>query len=512
MYLTVDVAKLGEDRVANRPRHKIVLVIEELRSLCDQQVSAASAEGISEATKDQLKTILNKIAAMCTQHPGNRFLAFEARFEACFTQLLRVFDGATALVVNPGADFHLLQTLLHTFAAFAKAQAPLLSADTLRALVSLAKHLQEAGLAAEQRNSLLAAAFRCVSTTCEFSENNKVTLCGAGACGLAVATLKLSLDPTVAANDEAVASVCGFIGALLKQDDANAIEQTQDRALALVERDGICLLVSLGKRRFERLSADDSYEADGSRHLAQLFTTLGALCIRNEYCEQMAAHGALQLGFACLNWCLPHEVAHRGNVEVRLKALKGCLVLLRALAANDAVKAQIVTDCPLAFTVLVHLADAFVERAAVCDSAFALLGTLLLRSPTHVSTLMERCGEQNVADTAIRALQVHVARLRSLKNPSKAELDGSLKTLAHVCTFVRNAVVRNREFCDAFLKRAVDGRESSVSTELESLLNELLAATSDADVVDAAKGALRDLGCRVDLRECWTGKRAEIPR
>lgn len=57
----------------------------------------------------------------------------------------------------------------------------------------------------------------------------------------------------------------------------------------------------------------------------------------------------------------------------------------------------------------------------------------------------------------------------------------------------RNLVARTREYCLAFLELGV-----------ETLLQQAL--DSHKDLQDEGKAALRDLGCKVDLKERWTGE------
>lgn len=57
---------------------------------------------------------------------------------------------------------------------------------------------------------------------------------------------------------------------------------------------------------------------------------------------------------------------------------------------------------------------------------------------------------------------------------------------------IRNIVARNRQLCTAFLDESA-----------ERYINQAMA--SHASCADDAKAALRDLGCKVELRELWTG-------
>ena len=58
---------------------------------------------------------------------------------------------------------------------------------------------------------------------------------------------------------------------------------------------------------------------------------------------------------------------------------------------------------------------------------------------------------------------------------------------------IRNVVVRTREYCQPILDQGA-----------ETLINE--ARRKHKSIEDEAKAALRDLDCKVDLKELWTGE------
>lgn len=59
---------------------------------------------------------------------------------------------------------------------------------------------------------------------------------------------------------------------------------------------------------------------------------------------------------------------------------------------------------------------------------------------------------------------------------------------------LRNLVSRSRDFSQPILEMGA-----------EALIGQALA--SHRDCSDVARAALRDLGCQVELRELWTGKK-----
>lgn len=64
------------------------------------------------------------------------------------------------------------------------------------------------------------------------------------------------------------------------------------------------------------------------------------------------------------------------------------------------------------------------------------------------------------------------------------------------CLAIRNLVARNQEHCELILALGA-----------EDIINESL---QNKETHDEAKAALRDLGCKVELTERWTGAHGEI--
>lgn len=65
------------------------------------------------------------------------------------------------------------------------------------------------------------------------------------------------------------------------------------------------------------------------------------------------------------------------------------------------------------------------------------------------------------------------------------------------CMLIRNLVSRSRDFSQPILEMGA-----------ENLITEARATHRDCD--DVAKAALRDLGCKVELRELWTGQKGSL--
>lgn len=87
--------------------------------------------------------------------------------------------------------------------------------------------------------------------------------------------------------------------------------------------------------------------------------------------------------------------------------------------------------------------------------------------------------------------------------PDGISLQKTLITLIYLfsqkqaCMLIRNLVSRSRDFSQPILEMGA-----------ENLITEARATHRDCD--DVAKAALRDLGCKVELRELWTGQKGSL--
>lgn len=156
--------------------------------------------------------------------------------------------------------------------------------------------------------------------------------------------------------------------------------------------------------------------------------------------------------------------------------VKQVLSAIRAVAGNDDVKDAIVSAGATDLIVLAishHLAN-----PQICEQGCAALCMLALRKPENCSVIMEGGG-------ALAALQAMKAHPREVAVQKQA------------CMLIRNLVARSRDFSQPILEMGA-----------ENLITEARATHRDCD--DVAKAALRDLGCKVELRELWTGQKGGL--
>ncbi|XP_054738096.1 armadillo repeat-containing protein 6 homolog [Anastrepha obliqua] len=194
--------------------------------------------------------------------------------------------------------------------------------------------------------------------------------------------------------------------------------------------------------------------------LADLLLTIGALAVRQEFCTTIEDAGGLKLVFDIMT-------ANSDSARVNREALK----LLRALGGNDTVKAHIVQQgvAPIIKQVLeIHLTNENVVSAAL-----ACIATLTLRIKDN-SVIFFGTG---IAETIVETIRRHPNNKIIQRNGAWA---------------IRNMVSRSRDQC-----------ESWISYGVEDLLNTALC--SHPSIQQDVKAALRDLGCKVELREEFTG-------
>ncbi|XP_032723641.1 armadillo repeat-containing protein 6 isoform X1 [Lontra canadensis] len=205
--------------------------------------------------------------------------------------------------------------------------------------------------------------------------------------------------------------------------------------------------------------------SDNPSVLSELCSTLSRLAVRNEFCQEVVDLGGLGVLVALLANCSDHQ-----------DVVKQVLSALRAIAGNDDVKDAIVraggTES-IVTAMTQHLAS-----PQVCEQSCAALCVLALRKPENSRVIMEGGG----ALVALRAMKAHPAEAGVQKQ---------------ACMLIRNLVARSQAFSRPILDLGA-----------EALILQARAAHRDCE--DVAKAALRDLGCRVELRELWTGQKGKL--
>lgn len=249
---------------------------------------------------------------------------------------------------------------------------------------------------------------------------------------------------------------CAALRVLTFDDDIRVMYgKAHDHAKKIVtEHAGIDVLLGLTK--------DAAYDIEVN---IELLTALSSLAVRNEFCQEIVDQGGLD--FVVKTFL--------ENIENQ-RMVQRCLTLMKTIAGNDKVKGEIVKAGGVQLILLAmnkHQAD-----AQLCVAACTCLAVLALRVPPNCEAIMEAGG----ANSIVTAMRIHKDVVAVQKS---------------ACQAVRNLVSRTKDYGQNFLECGV-----------EALINE--ARKQHPETEDYAKDALRDLGCKVELQERWTGQKGSI--
>nr|XP_045003756.1 armadillo repeat-containing protein 6 isoform X1 [Jaculus jaculus]XP_045003762.1 armadillo repeat-containing protein 6 isoform X1 [Jaculus jaculus]XP_045003768.1 armadillo repeat-containing protein 6 isoform X1 [Jaculus jaculus]XP_045003777.1 armadillo repeat-containing protein 6 isoform X1 [Jaculus jaculus]XP_045003787.1 armadillo repeat-containing protein 6 isoform X1 [Jaculus jaculus]XP_045003791.1 armadillo repeat-containing protein 6 isoform X1 [Jaculus jaculus] len=298
---------------------------------------------------------------------------------------------------------------------------------------------------------LICSGIRCVRHACLKHEQNRQGLVKAG-------VLPLLTDAIARHSQHAnvVREACGALRVMTFDDDIRVpFGHAHEHAKLIVqENKGLKVLIE-ATRAFQ----------DNPSVLSELCSTLSRLAVRNEFCQEVVDLGGLGILVTLLANCNDHQ-----------DLVKQVLNALRAIAGNDDVKDAIIrlggTDS------IVTAMNRHLASPQVCEQSCAALSVLALRKPENSRIIVEGGG----ALAALQAMKTH---------PQEAGVQ------KQACMLIRNLVSRSQDFSKPILDLGA-----------EELIVQARAAHRDCE--DAAKAALRDLGCHVELQELWTGQKGNL--
>ncbi|KGL77309.1 Armadillo repeat-containing protein 6 [Tinamus guttatus] len=298
---------------------------------------------------------------------------------------------------------------------------------------------------------MVLAALRCVRHACLKHEQNRQDLVKGGVLPLLTGAIVQH-----GASAEVVRAASSALRVMTFDDDIRVpFGHAHDHAKMIVlENDGLKVLIEAAKAF-----------TDNSSVLSELCATLSRLSVRNEFCQEIVDLGGLNFMVSLLADCIDHP-----------DVVRQVLSAIRAVAGNDDVKDAIVNAGGTDLIVLAishHLGN-----PQICEQGCAALCVLALRKPENCNVIMEGGG----ALAALQAMKTHPKEVAVQKQ---------------ACMLIRNLVSRSRDFSRPILEMGA-----------ENLITEARAAHKDCD--DVAKAALRDLGCKVELRELWTGQKGSL--
>uniref|UniRef100_A0A1A8D7P9 Armadillo repeat containing 6 n=1 Tax=Nothobranchius kadleci TaxID=1051664 RepID=A0A1A8D7P9_NOTKA len=222
----------------------------------------------------------------------------------------------------------------------------------------------------------------------------------------------------------------------------------------VLEHNGLKVLVEAAKAHPNNTSV-----------LSELCATLSRLAVRNEFCQDICDLGGLKLMMTLL-----------ADSYESAELVRQVLSAIRAIAGNDDVKDAVVNAGGV--EVIVIAMNGHTSSPTVCEQGCACLSVLALRKPNNCKVIMESGG----ALAAVQAMKAHPDAINVQKQ---------------ACMLLRNLVARMRNYSQPILEMGA-----------EALI--VQAVQNHQDCGDVGKAALRDLGCKVELRELWTGKHGSL--
>ncbi|XP_029500735.1 armadillo repeat-containing protein 6 [Oncorhynchus nerka] len=301
--------------------------------------------------------------------------------------------------------------------------------------------------------ALMLVAIRTVRHFCLKHEQNRQDLVKAGVLPLLTGTIKRHTG-----RSDLVKEACNALRYMTFDDDIRVpFGQAHEHAKMIVmEHNGLKVIVEAAKAHPENTPV-----------LSVLCATLSSLAVRNEFCQDICDLGGLKFMMTLL-----------ADSYESQELTRQVLSALRAIAGNDDVK-DAVTNAGGVQLIVIAM-NRHMGNAQVCEQGCAALSVVALRKPNNCQVIMEEGG----ALAALLAMKTHPDEVNVQKQG---------------CMLLRNLVARMTHFNQPILEMGA-----------EALIAQALAAHRDCG--DLAKAALRDLGCQVELRELWTGKKGSLTR
>ncbi|CAH2005888.1 unnamed protein product [Acanthoscelides obtectus] len=238
--------------------------------------------------------------------------------------------------------------------------------------------------------------------------------------------------------------------ALVLDDDVRVEFGKAHEHARVIASETLCALTGL----LTRFKHDETLMTD-------LMLTLCSLMVRAEFCKKVDDAGGLNLLRDVLK-------AYPNSEKIARHSFK----LIKALAGNDECKAHMIEKglAPIIINVMVSNKD----KVQAATAGLSAIAALSLRAPKNSTALFEAGAPAAI----IEIMKLHPEEKSIQKSGSWA---------------IRNMVSRCRDQSSTFLEL---GAEEILHAGLKKY----------KDIEYDLKAALRDLGCKVQLKEEWTGK------
>ncbi|KAM4604730.1 armadillo repeat-containing protein 6 [Polymixia lowei] len=299
--------------------------------------------------------------------------------------------------------------------------------------------------------SVMCVGIRTVRHCCLKHEQNRQDLVKAGVLPLLSGAITQHTE-----SPELVKEACAALRVMTFDDDIRVpFGQAHEHAKIIVlEHNGLKVIIEAAKAHH-----DNTYV------LSELCATLSRLAVRNEFCQDICDLGGLKFIMTLLADSFESQ-----------ELVRQVLSAIRAIAGNDDVKDAVVNAGGVQLIVIAM--NRHMSNSHVCEQGCACLCVLALRKPNNCQVIMENGG----ALAAVQAMKTHPDDVNVQKQG---------------CMLLRNLVARMRNFSQLILEM---GAEALIAHALQT----------HRDCGDVGRAALRDLGCQVELRELWTGKKGSL--
>jgi armadillo repeat-containing protein 6 len=203
--------------------------------------------------------------------------------------------------------------------------------------------------------------------------------------------------------------------------------------------------------------------------LSDLMLTVSSLLVRNEFCQLVADGDGVKLILSAM-------MNSFENQSENTKVIRESFKLLKALAGNDTVKADIIKNG--AAPIISVSLNQFKSDETIAKSGLLCVSTLSLRVKDNSTALFE----QGIAEVILETMKIHSGNKVVQRNGAWA---------------IRNMVSRSRDQCKEWVNLGAE----------DVLLN---AVKNHPNIEQDVKSALRDLGVQVKLIEEWKGNPEKV--
>ncbi|XP_050306193.1 armadillo repeat-containing protein 6 homolog [Anthonomus grandis grandis] len=285
---------------------------------------------------------------------------------------------------------------------------------------------------------------RWTKECCVMHEMNRQKIFGAHFVDIIKSLLK---DTTTV---EVIREVLAVSRALVLDDDVRVEFGMAHEHARVIASETLCALMTL----LSKFKGEEQLTQD-------IILTLTALMVRSEFCKKVEDAGGLDL--------IKNVMETFSNTD---KIIRQCFKLIKALGGNDDCKVHLIKKGYV--NILKECLSTSMENPATVVAGLAAVSALTLRSPENSKAFFEG----GIPEVIVEAMKHYPDHKPTHKTASWA---------------IRNMVSRSKYQNQKFLELGV-----------EEILQQDLKKFKEIEY--DIKAALRDLGCKVNFKEEWTGK------